>query len=314
MDIVFMGTPDFSVPTLEMLIREGYNIRAVVTQPDRPKGRGKKLAAPPIKQVADKHNIPVLQPEKIRGNQEFYQKLKAIAPDLIVVVAFGQILPQSILEIPQLGCINIHASLLPKYRGSAPIHQAILQGDEMTGVTIMYMDVGMDTGDIITKTNMVILPDETAGALHDRMMYVGAEALRVALPGIKEQSYVLEKQNEEEATYAPMLDKQMGLIDWNQSAVVIERLVRGLNPWPAAYTYYDDKLLKVWKVKLIKDEDTSKPPGQIIDIIDGQGITVKTLAGALLIEEIQAQGGKRMKMSDYMRGHEVKKDDFLGIR
>lgn len=314
MDIVFMGTPDFAVPTLEMLIGEEYNIKAVVTQPDRPKGRGKKLASPPVKQLAEKYHIPVLQPEKIRNDQEFYQKLKEIAPDLIVVVAFGQILPESILEIPSLGCVNVHASLLPKYRGSAPIHQAILQGDEMTGVTIMYMDVGMDTGDIITKTNMVILPDETAGALHDRMMYVGAEALRVALPGIKEQSYVPEKQKEEDATYAPMLDKQMGLIDWNQSAAVIERVVRGLNPWPAAYTYYEGKLLKIWEVEIITAKDAAKTPGQITDVIDDKGITVKTLDDDLLIKEIQAQGGKRMKMKDYMRGHEIKKDDFLGIR
>lgn len=308
-----MGTPDFAVPTLQMLIDEGYNIKAVVTQPDRPKGRGKKLAAPPVKQLAQKHDIPVLQPERIRQDAEFLQTMTELAPDLAVVVAFGQILPESILEIPTLGCINIHGSLLPKYRGSAPIQQAILDGEQMTGVTIMYMDAGMDTGDMITKTEMVILPEETAGSLHDRMMHVGAEALRAALPGIKEQSYTAEKQNEDEATYAPMLEKQMGLIDWNQSGAAIDCIVRGLNPWPTAYTYYEGKLLKIWEVEPVKYDD-NKEPGQIVDIITDGGILVKTKDGALLVKEIQAQGGKRMKMSDYMRGHQVDIGDFLGIR
>ena len=314
MDIVFMGTPDFAVPTLQMLINENHNIKAVVTQPDRPKGRGNKLAAPPVKQLAQEYNIPVLQPERIRNDEDFLQQLKEIAPDLIVVVAFGQILPESILEIPSLGCVNIHGSLLPKYRGSAPIQQAILDGEQVTGVTIMYMDVGMDTGDMITKTEMPILPGETAGSLHDRMMHVGAEALRVALPGISDKWYVAEKQNEEEATYAPMLDKQMGLIDWNQSGRSIDCVVRGLNPWPTAYTYHEDKLLKIWEVEAVEYEEDSMVPGQVADIIPDAGILVKTQDGALLIKEIQAQGGKRMKMSDYMRGHAINKGDFLGIR
>lgn len=314
MDIVFMGTPDFAVPTLQMLINEQYNIKAVVTQPDRPKGRGNKLAAPPVKQLAQEYNIPVLQPEKIRHDEEFLQQLKEIAPDLIVVVAFGQILPESILEIPSLGCVNIHGSLLPKYRGSAPIQHSILNGEEITGVTIMYLDVGMDTGDMITKTEMVVLPGETAGSLHDRMMHVGADTLRIAMPGILDKSYTAEKQNEEEATYAPMLDKQMGLIEWNQSGRSIECIVRGLNPWPTAYTYHEDKLLKIWEVEAVKYDDQSRMPGQVVDMIADAGVLVKTQDGALLIKEIQAQGGKRMKMSDYMRGHEIKKDDFLGIR
>lgn len=314
MDIVFMGTPDFAVPTLEMLINEGYNIKAVVTQPDRPKGRGNKLAAPPVKELALKHEIPVLQPEKIRADKAFITHMAKLAPDLIVVVAFGQILPKSILDIPRLGCINIHGSLLPKYRGSSPIQRAVMNDDEITGVTIMYMDVGMDTGDMISKTNMMVLPDETSGSLHDRMMHVGAEALREALPGIIDQSVVAEKQNEEEATYAPMLDKQMGLIDWEQDSRRIDCLVRGLTPWPTAYTYYDSKLLKIWKVRPIEYTGSKDKPGEIVDIIPEEGFVVKTKDGALLIEEIQAQGKKRMKTSDYIRGHEVKIGDFLGIK
>lgn len=314
MDIVFMGTPDFAVPTLEMLINEGYNIKAVVTQPDRPKGRGNKLAAPPVKELALKHQIPVLQPEKIRADKDFIAHMEELAPELIVVVAFGQILPKSILDIPRLGCINIHASLLPKYRGSSPIQRAVLNDDEITGVTIMYMDVGMDTGDMISKTTMMVLPDETSGSLHDRMMHVGAEALRETLPGIIDQSIKAEKQNEEEATYAPMLDKQMGLIDWEQDPRTIDCLVRGLTPWPTAYTYYDSKLLKIWKVRPAEYSGPEDTPGEIVEIIPDEGIVVKTKGGAVLIEEIQVQGKRRMKTSDYVRGHEVKIGDFLGIK
>lgn len=314
MDIVFMGTPDFAVPTLEMLINEGYDIKAVVTQPDRPKGRGNKLAAPPVKELAQKFNIPVLQPERIRADKEFIQHMEDLAPDLIVVVAFGQILPESILAIPRLGCINIHGSLLPKYRGSSPIQRAILNDDEMTGVTLMYMDAGMDTGDMISKTTMRLLPDETAGTLHDRMMHVGAEALRVALPGIIDQSVVAQKQNEEEATYAPMLDKQMGLIDWEQTPRTIDCLVRGLAPWPTAYTYYNCKLLKIWKVRPVECTDAKGEIGEIVEIIPEEGFVVKTLDGGVLVEELQAQGKRRMKASEYIRGHEVKVGDFLGIK
>lgn len=314
MDIVFMGTPDFAVPTLQMLINEDYTIKAVVTQPDRPKGRGNKLAAPPVKELALKYNIPVLQPERIRADKEFIKHMEELAPDLIVVVAFGQILPKSVLDIPRLGCINIHGSLLPKYRGSSPIQRAVLNDDETTGVTLMYMDVGMDTGDMISQTSMLVLPEETAGSLHDRMMHVGAEALREALPGIIDQSVIAEKQNEEEASYAPLLDKQMGLIDWDQNSRVIDCLVRGLTPWPTAYTYYDSKLLKIWKVKAVAYKDCKSQPGEMIDLIPEEGIVVKTLDGAVLIEEIQVQGKKRMKTSDYVRGHEVNIGDFLGIK
>ncbi len=314
MDIVFMGTPDFAVPTLEMLINEGYNIKAVVTQPDRPKGRGNKLAAPPVKELALKFDIPVLQPEKIRADKEFIEHMEELAPDLIVVVAFGQILPKSILAIPRLGCINIHGSLLPMYRGSSPIQRAVLNDDEVTGVTIMYMDVGMDTGDMISKTTMHLLPDETAGTLHDRMMHVGPEALREALPGIIDQSVKAVKQNEEQATYAPMLDKQMGLIDWDQEDRTIDCLIRGLTPWPTAYTYLGDKLLKIWKVSPVDYNGPKAKPGYIIEIMPEEGLVVKTKNGALLVEELQAQGKRRMNASDYIRGHEVKIGDFLGIK
>ncbi|NLI89588.1 MAG: methionyl-tRNA formyltransferase [Epulopiscium sp.] len=314
MDIVFMGTPDFAVPTLQMLIDEEYNVKAVVTQPDRPKGRGNKLAQSPVKLLAQKHGIPVLQPERIRTDREFIDKLKEINPDLIVVIAFGQILPKEVLDIPSCGCVNVHGSLLPKYRGSSPIQMAILNDEEVTGVTLQYMDTGIDTGDIISKTQMLILPDETAGTLHDRMMHVGAEALREALPTLGGGRCACDPQCDISATYAPMLDKQMGLIDWNKCSREIDCLIRGLTPWPSAYTYYDSKMLKIWKVKEIEYEDETKEAGEIVDLIPDQGIVVKTLDGALLIEELQAQGKRRMKASDYLRGNDVKVGEFLGIR
>lgn len=309
-----MGTPDFAVPTLQMLIDEKYNVKAVVTQPDRPRGRGKKLAQPPVKELALAHDIPVLQPENIRTDKAFIKKLKEIAPDLMIVVAFGQILPEEVLDIPCCGSVNIHGSLLPKYRGSSPIQSAILNNDEVTGVTIMYMDAGMDTGDMISKTEMIIRPDETAGSLHDRMMYVGAEALKEVMPKFnKDERCACTPQCDEEATYAPMLDKQMGLIDWKQNSQEIDCLIRGLTPWPSAYTYYDSKMLKVWQVKIVDYESDQGQPGEIVDLIPDEGILVKTRDGALLIEELQAQGKRRMKASDYLRGHDVKVGEFLGI-
>lgn len=314
MNIVFMGTPDFAVPTLQMLIDEKYNIQAVVTQPDRPKGRGNKLAAPPVKVLAEKYNLPVMQPEKIKEDNDFIEIIKELSPDLIIVVAFGQILPKNILDIPKYGCVNIHGSLLPKYRGAAPIQWSIINGDQITGVTIMYMDVGMDTGDMISKTPIAIEPDETSGTLHDKMMYIGAKALKEVLPDILSGKCVAEKQDPNEASYASMLDKQMGLIDWNQSSKKIECLVRGLNPWPVAYTYYNSELLKIWGVKLLEDIEPNVEPGHIIEVAAEEGIIVATQDGALLITEIQAQGRKRMSMSDYLRGHEINENDFLGIR
>lgn len=313
MNIIFMGTPDFAVPTLQMLLDENYTVQAVVTQPDRPKGRGKKLASPPVKLLANQYNIPVLQPEKIRDNEEFEKKIRQLAPDLIVVVAFGQILPKSILDIPKHGCVNVHGSLLPKYRGSAPIQWAILNGEQVTGVTIMYMDVGMDTGDMISKATMEIHRDETAGSLHDRMMVVGAKALKEVFPDILSGNCNREQQDDAMATYAPMLDKQIGLIDWNQTSQKIECLIRGLNPWPTAYTYYGTTLFKIWKAEIVEYSDSNVKPGQIFDIISDKGVLVKTQDNALLITEIQAQGGRRMAMSDYLRGNEIEIDSFLGV-
>jgi methionyl-tRNA formyltransferase len=312
MKVVFMGTPDFAVPTLRMLIDENYDIQAVVTQPDRPKGRGKKLAPTPVKEVANEYNIPVLQPERVR-TPEFIQAMKEIAPDVIIVIAFGQILPKDILDIPQYGCINVHGSLLPKYRGAAPIQWAIINGEKTTGVTTMYMDVGMDTGDMILKKEMMIEEEDTAGSIHDKMAVLGAEALKETLQNIQVGMTEREKQNDDEATYAPMLDKKMGLIDWNKSSNAIIHLIRGLSPWPSAYTFYKGNMLKIWTAKPYTLEESNYNIGEIIDVIDDQGFVVKTQDGSILITEIQAQGGRRMTVEEYLRGHKIEKNTVLGF-
>ncbi|ONI44586.1 methionyl-tRNA formyltransferase [Candidatus Epulonipiscium fishelsonii] len=237
MNIVFMGTPDFAVPTLQMLINEKYNIQLVITQPDRPKGRGNTLTMSPVKELALKYNLEIRQPERIKQDEELYEYLKKLSPDLIVVVAFGQILPETILNIPKFGCINIHGSLLPRYRGAAPIQWSIINNEQIAGVTIMYMDKGMDTGDIIYKKEIPILPNETTSSLYSKMMYIGADALKEALPLIKAGGKEREEQNHSAATYAPMITKALGEIDWSKTADTIDCLVRGVENWPGAYTY-----------------------------------------------------------------------------
>ncbi|EGT4907096.1 methionyl-tRNA formyltransferase [Clostridioides difficile] len=302
MKIVFMGTPDIAVPCLQKIIDEKYEILGVVTQPDKPKGRGKKLGMSPVKELAIENNIPVYQPVKAR-DKEFIDKIKSLNPDVIVVVAFGQILPKEILEIPKLGCINVHVSLLPKYRGAAPINWVIINGEEKTGVTTMYMDEGLDTGDMILKTEVNLDENITAGELHDKMMNIGAETLKETLRLIEEGNAPREVQNHEEFSYAPIMNKSLGNIDFSKSAREIHNLVRGVNPWPSAYTTYNDVIMKVWKTKVL-DEKSTKDVGTIIDV-SKDGIKVSTIDNVLLIEEIQMPNKKRMLVGEYIKGNTI---------
>lgn len=309
MKIVFMGTPDIAVPCLQKIIDEKYEILGVVTQPDKPKGRGKKLGMSPVKELAIENNIPVYQPVKAR-DKEFIDKIKSLNPDVIVVVAFGQILPKEILEIPQLGCINVHVSLLPKYRGAAPINWVIINGEEKTGVTTMYMDEGLDTGDMILKTEVNLDENITAGELHDKMMNIGAETLKETLRLIEEGNAPREVQNHEEFSYAPIMNKSLGNIDFSKSAREIHNLVRGVNPWPSAYTTYNDVIMKVWKTKVL-DEKSTKDVGTIIDV-SKDGIKVSTIDNVLLIEEIQMPNKKRMLVGEYIKGNTIETGLVLG--
>ena len=309
MKIVFMGTPDIAVPCLQKIIDEKYEILGVVTQPDKPKGRGKKLGMSPVKELAIENNIPVYQPIKAR-DKEFIDKIKSLNPDVIVVVAFGQILPKEILEIPKLGCINVHVSLLPKYRGAAPINWVIINGEEKTGVTTMYMDEGLDTGDMILKTEVNLDENITAGELHDKMMNIGAETLKETLRLIEEGNAPREVQNHEEFSYAPIMNKSLGNIDFSKSAREIHNLVRGVNPWPSAYTIYNDVIMKVWKTKVL-DEKSTKDVGTIIDV-SKDGIKVSTIDNVLLIEEIQMPNKKRMLVGEYIKGNTIETGLVLG--
>ncbi|CEN24439.1 methionyl-tRNA formyltransferase [[Clostridium] sordellii] len=310
MKIVFMGTPEFAVPCLQKIIDEGHEVLAVVTQPDKPKGRGKKLAMPPVKELALKYNIDVYQPVKAR-EESFVEKLKEINPELIVVVAFGQILPKSILDIPKFGCVNVHASLLPKYRGAAPLNWVIINGEEKTGVTTMYMDVGLDTGDMILKSEIPLDDEITAGELHDKMMVQGAEVLKDTIDLISKGEAPREKQNDEETCYSPIMDKSLGNIDWSKSATDIHNLIRGVNPWPSAYTTYDKQTMKIWKTKVL-DKLSEKTPGTILSV-DKNGIEVSTGDKVLQISEIQMSGKKRMIVSEYIKGNDISTGIVLGI-
>ncbi|MBQ7370938.1 MAG: methionyl-tRNA formyltransferase, partial [Blautia sp.] len=298
--IIYMGTPDFAVPPLRALTEAGYTVTGVVTQPDKPKGRGKTMLPTPVKEEALKHDIPVLQPEKVRA-PEFLDILKGLQPDLIVVAAFGQIIPKAILELPEYGCINIHASLLPKYRGAAPIQQAVIDGEKESGVTIMRMGTGLDTGDMISRIVVPIEAEETGGSLFDKLSEAGAELLVKTLPAIFDGTAVYEKQPEESPTpYASMITKQMGLLDFQRSAVSLERLVRGLNPWPSAYTFLNGKTLKVWK-STVEPMETSQEPGTVLRA-DKNGIAVACKKDVLLLQEVQLEGKKRMAVDAFLRG------------
>jgi methionyl-tRNA formyltransferase len=306
-----MGTPDFSVPTLESLINSEHEIIGVITQPDKPKGRGKHIILPPVKVVALEKGIPVYQPSKVK-NQEFMDAMAALKPDLAVVVAFGQILPKAFLELPKYGCINIHASLLPKYRGAGPIQWAIIHGEATTGVTTMYMDIGLDTGDMLFKEIVKIEPNETGGSLHDKLSVVGGPLILKTIQAMLEEHLIRKPQNNALSTYAPMLNKEMGNINWNQPADTIERLVRGLNPWPSAYTYYEGKLLKIWESEVVISDAPDIPIGSICELRD-DGFVVKCKEDALLIKNLQLQGKKRMSTPDFLRGHQIQLGQMLHL-
>ena len=309
MKIIFMGTPDFSVGTMEALMEAGHEVVLAVTQPDKPKGRRKVLQCSPVKEAALAHGVPVYQPRRVR-EPECVEYLRSFAPDMIVVVAFGQILTREILELPRYCCVNVHASLLPKYRGAAPIQWAILNGETVTGVTTMRMDEGIDTGDMIARTELALAPDETGGSLFDRLAVAGAALCVETVAAIQAGTATYTPQNHAEATYTTMIKKQMGEIDFTKSAREIERLVRGLNPWPSAYTHLGDKTLKIWKASVIGQDSADEQradkavcePGTIIHV-SKDSITVQTGQGALSLEEVQLEGKKRMDVASFLRGY-----------
>lgn len=298
MRIVFMGTPEFAVPSLKALCENGYDVVGVFTQPDRPKGRGNKVTMSPVKEYALTQNIPVFQPQRIR--RDGVEDLKALAPDLCVTAAFGQILSQEILDIPPMGNINVHASLLPRHRGSAPINWAILQDDKEAGVTTMMMDKGIDTGDMLLKSATAIQPGETAGELTLRLSQMGAELLLDTLHALENGTLVRIPQDESQMTYDPMLDKQMGVIDWTMSATDIVNRIHGLNPWPGCSTAYEGGRLKLLRASVA---DGAGQPGEIIAADAKTGLTIACGEGAVCILQLQAPGGKPMNAKDYLRGH-----------
>lgn len=317
MKIVFMGTPDFAKESLETLYNAKYEILAVVTNPDRPKGRGMKMIASPVKEFALEKGIKIYQPEKVRNNEEFISEIKALKPDVICVVAYGKILPKEILEIPSKGCINVHGSLLPKYRGAAPIQWAVLNGDKKTGVTTMYMDVGMDTGDMILKQETQIGEDETTGELWERLSKIGGDLLVKTLKEIENKTAPRIKQGDD-FTMAPMLDKSMAKIDWeNKTALEIKNLVRGLNPIMGAYTFLDGKKIKFWKVDVAKDifadgDMEFMKNGTVIVSDKRDGIYIKTKDGILKVLEVQGENAKKMPIQDYLRGNQINEFDVFG--
>lgn len=303
-----MGTPEFAVPSLKKLI-ENYDVKAVFTQPDRPKGRGKKLAMSPVKEVALENDIPVFQPVSLKKEPEYVEKLKEIKPDFIIVVAFGQILSEEVLNIPKYACINVHASLLPKYRGSAPIIWSVVNGEKKSGVTTMLMAKGIDTGDMLLKCETDIDPDMTAGELHDILAEKGAGLLLNTIEGFKDGKIKPEKQNDEEASYISVISKDLGEINWNNNAESIHNLIRGFNPWPSAYTHYEDKVMKIHEAKVI--DNTFKGNPGLITGISKEGITVETGEGKLLITLVQFPGKKIMSVKDYIAGNTIEKGAIL---
>lgn len=309
MKIVFMGTPDFAVAALEELAKQ-HEVLFVVTQPDKKKGRGKAVSFPPVKEKALELGLPVYQPAKVR-DEEFVTLLKEQNPDCIVVAAFGQILPESILNIPKYGCINIHASLLPKYRGAAPIQWSIIDGEQKTGVTTMYMEKGLDTGDMLLKEEVEIEPTENANTLHDKLATIGGKLILDTLKGLEEGTIERTAQDDKQSCYASMISKEMGKVDWdNQTSEQIERLVRGLYEWPSAYTFFNGKMLKIWKAKLADGNDEYKP-GQVIRVTK-RAITVQCKKEALTITEVQLQGKKRMPVQAFLLGNKIQAGDMLG--
>lgn len=311
MKIIFMGTPDFARDSLEAVYNAGYEIIGVVTNPDRPKGRGMKMIPSPVKEFALEKELKIYQPEKVKNNIEFIDEIKSLNSDVICVVAYGKILPEEILNIPKLGCINVHGSLLPKYRGAAPIQWAILNGDKETGVTTMYMDKGMDTGDMILKEKVTIGEDETTGELWDRLSKIGGKLLVKTLEQIEARTAPREKQGED-YTMAPMLNKEMAKIDWeNKSAIEVKNLVRGLNPIMGAYTFWNGKKIKFWKVDIAKENEImvdnleTLKNGTVVVSNPKDGLYIKTKKGIIKVLEIQGENAKRMPIGDFLRGNKI---------
>lgn len=304
MKILFMGTPDFAVPCLEALVKSGYDICGAVTQPDKPKGRGRKMAPPPVKACAADENIPVFQPESLK-DYAFMPVLEETQPEMIVVVAYGKILPEYILNYPKYGCINVHASLLPKYRGAAPIQWSVINGEKKTGVTTMYMEKGLDTGDMIYKSETDIRSGETYGELHDRLSAMGADIILKTVSAIEKGEAPREKQDDALSNYAPMISRETGRIDWNKSAGEVLNLIRGMNPYPMCYTLYGEEVLKI--INAYPGTEKDGEPGSIsvkkncIEVVCGDKRTV-------CIDEIQFKGGKRMSVSSYLNGHTINED------
>lgn len=306
MKIVFMGTPDFAKESLQAIYNSGHNILAVVTNPDRPKGRGMKLVASPVKEFAIDKNIKVYQPEKVRKNEEFINEIKKLQPDVICVVAYGKILPKEILDIPKYGCINVHGSLLPEYRGAAPIQWAILNGDKKTGITTMYMDIGMDTGDMILKEEVDIGENETTGELWNRLSKIGGELLVKTLKQIEEGTATRTKQGED-FTVAPMLNKEMAKIDWeNKTAIQIKNLVRGLNPIIGAYSFLNGKKIKFWKVDVLENNNKNKErAGKVILADAKKGLQIQANDGIINVLEIQGENSRKMSIQEFLRGNTI---------
>lgn len=300
MNVIFMGTPEFAVPTLNKLHECGHNIQLVVTQPDKPSGRGKKLKKSEVKEAAESLNLPVFQPDKIK-KPENIEELKKYNPDVIVVVAYGQILSKEILELPKYGCINVHASLLPKLRGAAPLNWAIINGETTTGVTTMQMDVGLDTGDMLLKSEVEIDENMNVGELHDILMEKGADLLIKTLEKLEKNELVPQKQDDSLSNYAPMFNNENRKINWNKSAKEIHDLIRGLSPWPTAYFSMDDKTVKVYE-SIYTNEKTNHQPGFVIKV-DNEGIYVAANEGTVILKEIQMPGKNKMKVDAYLRGN-----------
>ena len=309
MKIVFMGTPDFAVSTLESLVKGGHEVIAAVTQPDKPKGRGKAVQYTPVKEKALEYEIPVYQPVKAR-DPEFVELLKGMDPDVIVVVAFGQLLPKAILDIPKYGCVNVHASLLPKYRGAAPIQWAVIDGEEVSGVTTMLMDEGLDTGDMLEKAEIVVDEKETGGSLFDKLSALGGELILSTLEKMENGTITRTPQGDSTTSYAKMLKKTMGEIDWHMEAVKIERLIRGLNPWPSAYTSLKGKTVKIWSADVVAGESTGNP-GRVT--VTKDKLLVECGENFLSITELQLEGKKRMETAAFLRGFTVEHQTVFGL-
>ncbi len=306
-----MGTPEFSLPALNMLLQK-HEVAGVVTQSDKPKGRGMQLASPPVKKRAIEAGIPVFQPQTLKNNDEFIQTLKSLSPQVIVVAAYGKILPKTILEIPPRGCINIHASLLPKYRGAAPIPWAIINGETKTGITTIFMNEKMDAGDILLQDEISVSPDETGGTLHDTLSVRGAAVLEKTLALLEQNKLTPVRQNDEDATFAPMLKNEDAVIHWNEEAEKIHCRIRAFCPFPGAAAFYRGKRLKVFKAKTLETDDLKNAvPGQVLDIHGQDGIIVATQKNSIGILELQEEGKKKLSYLEYVRGHAIKPGDLF---